>query len=180
MQELSLNVLDIAQNSVRANASLVTITVTQRTQDHFLEISIADDGCGMSEEQVAHVIDPFFTTRTTRKVGLGVSFFKMSAESTGGDFSIVSTLGKGTTTTASYHTDHIDMLPIGDMNATILTLITMNPDMDFVYQRSLDDKSFTLDTRQLKEVLEDVPLNDPEVALFIQESLAEGEAGLTA
>jgi hypothetical protein len=104
----------------------------------------------------------------------------MSAESTGGDFSIVSTLGKGTTTTASYHTDHIDMLPIGDMNATILTLITMNPDMDFVYQRSLDDKSFTLDTRQLKEVLEDVPLNDPEVALFIQESLAEGEAGLTA
>lgn len=179
MQELSLNVLDIAQNSVRAKAALVTISVTERTQDHFLEISIADDGCGMSEEQVAHVVDPFFTTRTTRKVGLGVSFFKMSAEATGGDFSIQSTLGKGTVTTATYHTDHIDMLPIGDMNGTILTLITMNPDMDFVYRRSLDDKTFTLDTRELKAVLEDIPLNSPEVSLFIQESLEEGEAELT-
>ncbi len=179
MQELSLNVLDIAQNSVRAKASLVTISVTQRTSDHYLEISIADDGCGMSEEQVARVIDPFFTTRTTRKVGLGVSFFKMSAEATGGDFSIQSKLGKGTVTTASYHTDHIDMLPIGDMNETIHTLITMNPDMDFVYQRTLDDKTFTLDTRELKAVLEDIPLNSPEVSLFIQETLAEGEAELT-
>ena len=90
MQELSLNVLDIAQNSVRANASLVTISVLERTADRFLEISVADDGCGMTEEQVSHVMDPFFTTRTTRKVGLGVPFFKMSAEATGGSFSIVS------------------------------------------------------------------------------------------
>ena len=74
MQELSLNVLDIAQNSVRAKASLVTILVTEKTADHFLEISIADDGCGMTQEQVARVMDPFFTTRTTRKVGLGIPF----------------------------------------------------------------------------------------------------------
>ena len=127
MQELSLNVLDIAQNSIRAGASLIAITVTERRADALLEISIADNGCGMSREQVDRVMDPFFTTRTTRKVGLGVPFFKMSAEATGGDFSIVSELGAGTTTTARYHTDHLDMLPIGDMNATILSLITMNP-----------------------------------------------------
>lgn len=180
MQELSLNVLDIAQNSVRAKASLVTITVAERSTDHFLEISIADNGCGMTPEQVARAMDPFFTTRTTRKVGLGISFFKLSAESTGGSFDIQSTLRVGTVTTARYHTDHIDMLPIGDMNATILSLISMNPQMDFVYQRSLDDNSFTLDTRELKAVLEDVPLNSPEVVQFIKETLEEGEAELTA
>ena len=180
MQELSLNVLDIAQNSVRAKASLVTITVAERSTDHFLEISIADNGCGMTPEQVARAMDPFFTTRTTRKVGLGISFFKLSAESTGGSFDIQSTLGVGTVTTARYHTDHIDMLPIGDMNATILSLISMNPQMDFVYQRSLDDNSFTLDTRELKAVLEDVPLIPPEVVQFIKETLEEGEAELTA
>ena len=175
MQELSLNVLDIAPK-----ASLVTITVAERSTDHFLEISIADNGCGMTPEQVARAMDPFFTTRTTRKVGLGISFFKLSAESTGGSFDIQSTLGVGTVTTARYHTDHIDMLPIGDMNATILSLISMNPQMDFVYQRSLDDNSFTLDTRELKAVLEDVPLNSPEVVQFIKETLEEGEAELTA
>lgn len=180
MQELSLNVLDIAQNSVRAKASLVTILVTEKTADHFLEISIADDGCGMTQEQVARVMDPFFTTRTTRKVGLGIPFFKLSAESTGGSFDIQSELGKGTVTTARYHTDHIDMLPIGDMNATILSLISMNPQMDFVYRRSLDNNSFTLDTRELKAVLEDVPLDSPEVIQFIKETLGEGETELTA
>ncbi len=180
MQELSLNVLDIAQNSVRAKASLVTILVTEKTADHFLEISIADDGCGMTPEQVARVMDPFFTTRTTRKVGLGIPFFKLSAESTGGSFDIQSELGKGTVTTARYHTDHIDMLPIGDMNATILSLISMNPQMDFVYRRSLDNNSFTLDTRELKAVLEDVPLDSPEVIQFIKETLEEGETELTA
>ena len=109
---------------------------------------------------------------------LGVPFFKMSAEATGGSFSIVSQVGEGTTTTARYCTDHIDMLPVGDMNATILSLITMNPDLDFVYCRTRDEKTYTLDTRELKEVLEDVPLNTPQVVSFIKESLEEGEAGL--
>ena len=178
MQELSLNVLDIAQNSIRAGASLITITVAERRTDAFLEISIADNGCGMSQEQVEQVMDPFFTTRTTRKVGLGVPFFKMSAEATGGDFSIVSELGAGTTTTARYHTDHLDMLPIGNMNATILSLITMNPSLDFVYTRSLDEKTYVLDTRELKEVLEGVPLDTPDVVLYLKEALEEGTAAL--
>lgn len=178
MQELSLNVLDIAQNSVRAKASLVTISMDEDTKEKTLTISIADNGCGMTKEQVAHAMDPFFTTRTTRKVGLGISFFKLTAEATGGDFSIESELGKGTTTTASYHTSHIDMMPVGDMVSTMVSLISMNPEMDFVFRHTLDGKNFTLDTREIKAVLEDVPINSPEVVLFIRDSLTEGEEEL--
>lgn len=178
MQELSLNVLDIAQNSIRAGALLTTITVVEKTADHFMEISIEDNGCGMTETQVAHVMDPFFTTRTTRKVGLGVPFFKMSAEATGGEFFIESTVGKGTKTVARYRTDHLDMLPLGDMNATMLSLISVNPEIDFRYVHYVDDREFVLDTRELRAVLEDVPLNAPDVLLFIKETLSDGEGEL--
>ena len=177
MQELSLNILDIAQNSVRAKASLVTITMEEDTVEKTLRLSVADNGCGMTEEQVAHAMDPFFTTRTTRKVGLGISFFKLTAEATGGSFSIDSTLGAGTTT-AFYHTGHIDMMPVGDMVSTMVTLISMNPEMDFVYRHTLDGRQFVLDTREIKEVLEDVPIDAPEVVQFIRETLLEGEAEL--
>ena len=178
MQELSLNILDIAQNSVRAKASLVTITMEEDTVEKALRLSVADNGCGMTEEQVAHAMDPFFTTRTTRKVGLGISFFKLTAEATGGSFSIDSTLGAGTTTTAFYHTGHIDMMPVGDMVSTMVTLISMNPEMDFVYRHTLDGRQFVLDTREIKEVLEDVPIDAPEVVQFIRDTLTEGETEL--
>ncbi|MBR6790361.1 MAG: ATP-binding protein [Oscillospiraceae bacterium] len=179
MQELSLNVLDIAQNSIRAGADLITIRVEERTADHFMEISVSDNGCGMSEEQVARVKDPFFTTRTTRKVGLGVPLFRMSAESTGGSFDIESEFGVGTKTTARYRTDHLDMLPLGDMTSTMTSLISVNPDLDFLYVRSVDDRTFTLDTRELRAVLEGVPLNTPEVLMFIRDMIDENTAALT-
>ena len=178
MQELSLNVLDIAQNSVRAGASLVRITLDEDREKETLMISVADDGCGMTEEQVKSVTNPFFTTRTTRKVGLGIPFFKMAAEATGGSLPIHSTPGKGTETRAFFHTGHIDMLPVGNMAETVEMLITMNPDMDFLYVHSVGNEQFTLDTREIKAVLEDVPINSPEVASFIKETLAEGEAAL--
>ena len=178
MQELSLNVLDIVQNSIRAGASLITISIQERTADHFMEISISDNGCGMSEEQVASVMDPFFITCTTRKVGLGVPLFRMSAEGTGGTFSIRSKLGEGTTTTATYVTNHLDMLPLGDMNATMISLISVNPQLDFVYHHQVDDREFQLDTRELRAVLEDVPLSTPDVLLFIKEMIAENTAQL--
>ena len=178
MQELSLNVLDIAQNSVRAGASLVRITLDEDREKETLMISVADDGCGMTEEQVKSVTNPFFTTRTTRKVGLGIPFFKMAAEATGGNLTIYSTPGKGTETRAFFHTGHIDMLPVGNMAETVEMLITMNPDMDFLYVHSVGNEQFTLDTREIKAVLEDVPINSPEVASFIKETLAEGEAAL--
>lgn len=179
MQELSLNVLDIAQNSIRANASIVTISVIEDTVSKTLILTVEDDGCGMTKEQIANVMDPFFTTRTTRKVGLGVPFFKMSAEATGGDFSIDSEVGKGTKTCATYCTDHLDMLPLGDINATILSLISVNPHLDFIYKRTLDGKSYTLDTREVREVLEGVPINSSEVLTFLKDYLIENDSEIS-
>ena len=173
MRELSLNVMDVAQNSVRADANLVTITVTESDKSDSLTISIADDGCGMTEEQVSQVIDPFFTTRTNRKVGLGVPLFKLSAEQTGGSFDIKSELGKGTVTTASYVKSHVDMTPLGDINSTVSILIRCNPDIDFVFTRTTDKGSFTLDTRELRVVLEGVPLDTPDVLEWIEQYLKE-------
>lgn len=173
MRELSLNVMDVAQNSVRAEATVVRITVTESDQNDRLTIEISDNGCGMTDEQVQQVIDPFFTTRTTRKVGLGVPLFKLSAEQTGGSFDIQSQKGVGTTTTASYVKSHVDMTPLGDINSTVKILIQCNPDIDFVYTCTTDIGSFTLDTRELREVLGDVSLDTPDVLEWIADYLEE-------
>ncbi len=173
MRELSLNVMDVAQNSVRAEATLVRISVTESDKDDRLTIEIADNGCGMTQEQVQQVIDPFFTTRTTRKVGLGVPLFKLSAEQTGGSFDIQSEKGVGTTTTASYVKSHVDMTPLGDINSTVKILIQCNPQIDFVYTCTTDNGSFTLDTRELREVLGDVSLDTPDVLVWIGDYLEE-------
>lgn len=165
--------MDVAQNSVRAQASLVRITVSESDKDDRLIISIEDNGCGMTEEQVSQVIDPFFTTRTTRKVGLGVPLFKLSAEQTGGSFFIKSKVGEGTVTQASYVKSHVDMTPLGDINSTVEILIRCNPDIDFVFKRSTDSGSFTLDTRELREVLGDVSLDTPDVLEWIKQFLEE-------
>ena len=179
MRELSLNVLDIAQNSVRAEASLIKIELLESTKKNELEISVSDDGKGMNEEQLQNVRDPFFTTRTTRKVGMGIPLFRMAAEMTGGSFSIESTVGKGTRTTAFFRTDHLDFIPIGDMCSTMVTLITMNLHIDFIYVRELDGKTFTLDTRQLKEILGDVPLNEPSITAWLRDYINENTKQLT-
>lgn len=165
--------MDVAQNSVRAEASLVEITVEESDKKDLLVITISDNGCGMTEEQVRQVTDPFFTTRTTRKVGLGVPLFKMSAEQTGGSFSIRSQPGRGTRTQARYVKSHVDMTPLGDINSTISILIRCNPDIDFVYMRTTDSGTFTLDTRELREVLQGVSLDTPDVVEWIEQFLEE-------
>lgn len=173
MRELSLNVMDVAQNSVRAGADLIRITVEESDEKDLLTIVIADNGSGMTEEQVRQVTDPFFTTRTTRKVGLGVPLFKLSAEQTGGSFDIQSKVGSGTATTASYVKSHVDMTPLGDINSTVKILIQCNPDIDFIFIHSTDNGSFTLDTRELREILGDVSLDTPDVLEWIGEFLEE-------
>lgn len=175
MQELSLNVLDIAQNSVRAGASLIEITVDEQPAADTLTITVRDDGCGMTPEQVRRVTDPFFTTRTTRKVGLGVPFFKLAAESTGGHFHIESEPGVGTTVTAVFGLSHIDRMPLGDITSTIHNLIVYHPDTDFIYIYRYDGAEFTLDTREMREILGGIPLNAPEVAGYILEYLTENK-----
>ncbi|MBQ1838883.1 MAG: sensor histidine kinase [Ruminococcus sp.] len=173
MRELSLNVMDVAQNSVRAEASLVEIEVEESDKNDSLSITIRDNGCGMTQEQVQQVIDPFFTTRTTRKVGLGVPLFKMSAEQTGGSFDITSEVGRGTQTRARYVKSHVDMTPLGDINSTVSILIRCNPEIDFVFTHSTDKGAFTLDTRELREVLEGVSLDTPDVVEWIEQFLEE-------
>lgn len=174
MQELSLNVLDVAQNSVSANASLIEIEVNENITDDRLVIIIKDNGKGMTEQQLKQVTDPFYTTRTTRRVGLGVPLFKMAAEMAGGSFSINSTVGKGTTVTADFVLSHVDLVPIGDMTSTISLLIRCNSDRDFIYKRSYNDNSFTLDTREIRQILgKEVPLNTQDVLSWIEDYINE-------
>ena len=177
MKELSLNVLDIAENSVSAGASLTQITVEEN--DSSLTITIKDDGCGMSEEMLASVKNPFCTTRTTRKVGLGIPLLTLSAEQTGGFVEISSKTagdfpeGHGTTVTAHYNKNHIDMTPLGDVTSTVVTLVQGHPDTDFLFIHKNDVGEVRLDTRELREVLGDIPLNTPDVLVWISENLTE-------
>ena len=174
MEELSQNILDIAMNSVAVKAPNINIRITEDTAKNTLCISIADDGPGMSEEMVARVTDPFCTTRTTRRVGLGIPFFKMQAEMTGGSFSIDSKLGVGTTVTATFHTDHIDFIPIGNLPETMMTLVGAAPNIEITLDYQKDRNTLSFDTRQMREVLgEEVPLDTPAVLIWIRDSIAE-------
>ena len=177
MRELALNVMDVAQNSISAGATLITLTVEEESAADRLSITLEDNGCGMTEEQVRSVVDPFYTTRTTRKVGLGVPLFKMEAEMTGGSFSIRSQKGRGPMLTAIFVPSHVDMIPLGDISGTVRLLVTCNPTLDFVYRRSRDGREFTMDTRELRPILgADVALHAPEVSEWIAGYLEEQTA----
>lgn len=173
MQEFSMTVLDIVQNSVRAGAQNIEIELAQDTARNCQTLIVKDDGCGMSEEMARQVVDPFCTSRTTRKVGLGLPFLKMAAEMTGGEMKLESTPGKGTAVTATFTLDHIDLAPMGDMAGTISALVQTNPDIDFCYKYTRDAQSFVLDTREVKQMLDGVPVSEPAVALFIRDYVAE-------
>ena len=173
MRELSLNILDIAQNSISADASLIEIEVLEDTVKKELVIGIYDNGRGMTPEQVQNVQDPFFTTRTTRKVGMGIPLFKLAAEQTGGSLEIKSEVGVGTRVRTLFKTDSIDFTPLGDIDSTVITLITMNTDRDFTYRYGIDENEFILSTAELKEILGDVPLSEPSVTMWIKDYLAE-------
>ena len=173
MRDLSLHILDLAQNSVRANAALVEIMVSV-DESRLITITIRDDGSGMSDELKERVTSPFATTRTTRKVGLGVPFFKMAAEMTGGSFAIDSRPGEGTAVRAVFGLRHIDRMPMGDLAASFCTLLQPNPEVDFVLTYAVDDHGFTIDTREYRAVLEGLSLGEPEVLAFIAEQIREG------
>lgn len=173
MQELSLNILDITYNSIKAKASVIEIDLSESVSKNLVEITIKDNGCGMNEEFLAKVTDPFVTTRTTRKVGLGIPLFKQSAEDTGGNFSITSKVGEGTVVYASFQLDHLDRVPIGDMSSTMVSLIQANDQIRFLYRHATDSGVFTLDTDELHAQLGDVPLSEPAVLSWIGEYINE-------
>ena len=173
MRDLSLHILDLMQNSIRAQAKVVSLSVLLG-EDKMLSVIIEDDGTGMSEELLARVTSPFATTRTTRKVGLGIPMMAENCRLTGGDLSIESTLGKGTKLTATLDTSSIDCLPLGDLPGTVTTLVTMNPDKpEFTLQCRSPQGEMHFDTREVREALQGVPLTEPEVAAGMQESLRE-------
>lgn len=178
MKELSLNVLDIVQNSLTAGADLVQITVEESGQAGSLVIEIEDNGCGMSAEVVQAVTDPFYTTRATRNVGMGLPLFKMAAEQTGGSLDLWSEQGVGTRVTARFVTSHVDMTPLGDINGTVSMLILTNPNLDFVFRHTTDKGGLELDTRQMREILGDVPLDHPDVTQWMREYLRDGADGM--
>ena len=173
MQELSLNILDITHNSIKADAKKIEIILSESEEKNQIEITIRDDGRGMSEELLRGVTDPFVTTRTTRKVGLGIPLFKQSAESTNGEFRISSKVGEGTTVYASFQLDHLDRVPIGDISSTVVSLIQANDRIRFVYTHKTDRGTFILDTDDLHAQLGDVPLSEPAVLNWIGEYINE-------
>jgi hypothetical protein len=180
MKELSLHILDIAQNSISAGATLVTIEIKESVKNDSLEISVKDNGCGMSEEFAKNVTDPFTTTRTTRKVGMGIPLFKLAAVQAGGDLSLETKQGVGTKITAAMQHGHIDRSPIGDMAETMVNLVSMNDSIDFVYLHSTDDGEAVLDTRQIREIMQDVPLSNMSVLAWIRDYVNENFSEINA
>ena len=175
MQEISLNILDIVQNSIRADASLIEVIIEEVPTNDIFAFTVKDNGCGMDEEMVKRVTDPFVTTRTTRKVGLGISLLKSLAQQTGGDIKLESQVGVGTIIRADFSYSHIDRQPLGDISAVMVSLISMNPAIDFVYTHSFEKEQFQLDTRQLREILGDeVSFSEISVATWIGEYINEG------
>ena len=174
MKEIALHILDIAQNSVAAGAAHVDITLAEEGGD--IALTIADDGRGMSPELLATVSDPFTTTRTTRKRGLGLPLLRLTAEQTGGGLAIESAVGKGTTVEARFRADHIDCPPVGDLAGTVTLLVQGAPELELVYTHRVGRGEFRLDTRDLrKELGEDISLAEPEVALWLRDYIQEQE-----
>lgn len=178
MKELSLNVLDITENSVKAGATLIRILLEETEET--LTITITDDGCGMKAEILRGVIDPFYTTRTTRRVGLGIPLFKMAAEQTGGEIRITSRHESefpethGTEVVATFYKQHIDFTPMGDIISTVTTLIQGSPHIDFEFRHDFGELHVRLDTREIREILgADIPLNTPEIIRWIRDYLQE-------
>ncbi len=173
MEDISLHILDIAENSISAGATLVQIRLDKNTKEDIFSVTIEDNGKGIPEESLPQVLDPFYTTRTTRKTGLGLSLLAQSAREAGGDISIKSTEGKGTVVEAHFRPGHIDMKPLGDIVDTMIVLITGNPQVDFVFSFCKDGREHTLDTRQIRAELEEVPLSSPGVLSLIRNNIEE-------
>lgn len=171
MEEISLNILDIAQNSIRAQASMIEIEINE--DDEKTVVKISDDGIGMDQKLLCEVTDPFKTTKPGRKAGLGIPLFKMDAEMTGGDFSITSKPQHGTTVCASFLKRSLDMRPLGDITETICTLINSADSIDILFTHNIKGREIRLSTKEMREKLCEVPLSDPYVISWTREYLDE-------
>jgi hypothetical protein len=174
MQDLSLHILDIVENAIASKASHVAIRITEDPEKDQMIVEIEDDGEGIPTHLLGKVVDPFFTTRSTRKVGLGLSLLQQAAQACEGDLQVHAKKGRGTLVRADFRYDHIDRKPLGDMASTMVTLIVGNPHMDFQYVHRKGDKTFCFDTVELKRELDDVPIDHPKVVQFIRDAITRG------
>ena len=169
MEDLSLHILDIVENSTKAGANLVEINIKKDSNKDLLQIIIRDNGRGMDPEMVKRVTDPFITTRTTRRVGLGLSMLEHAAQETGGNLTVKSEPGFGTKVHATFQASHIDRKPFGDIGSTMISLIMGNPAVDFIYESDFDGEKTTIDTRAIKAELDGTTqISDPEVLKLLR------------
>jgi hypothetical protein len=174
MLELALHVLDIAENSSRAEAGLIEVTIIEDLEKDVFSLEIRDNGHGMDEQTMEKALDPFYTTKKVRRIGLGLPMLKQAATTAEGGFSLQSIVGKGTVVYAEFKHSHIDRQPLGDIAGVIAMLILGNPDIDFVYTHRKNNSTYVLDTRELREGLGDVPLNNMEVLNLIRDNIHDG------
>ncbi|MBN1484584.1 MAG: ATP-binding protein [Chloroflexia bacterium] len=174
MRELSLHILDAVENSIQAGASLVELTIEEDLAADRLHITIRDNGYGMDEAQLARISDPFFTTRKTRHVGLGIPLFKAAAERCNGELIITSQPGLGTTVRATFQYSHIDRAPLGDMSGTLLTIILFERS-DLHYVHRVNGHVFEFSTAEIRSELGDIPLSHPDVRKWLRTFIVEGE-----
>jgi len=179
MREIALHLMDIAENSVAAEGRNICIEVHEDMQSDLLTASITDDGRGMDAETANHVMDPFYTTRTTRKVGLGIPLFKLAAEMSEGGLSLVTESGKGAKIEARFRHSHIDRMPLGDISSTFLALLVSHPEIHWVFIYQTTDKdgnvdNFEFDDTELKNELGDMPITEPDILTFVRGLIEEG------
>lgn len=172
MKEIALNILDIANNSIRAKCKLLSIEIIENSKENLLSLSIIDDGCGMSDEVLNKVTDPFFSSRKTRHIGLGVPFLKQHAEMAGGKFSIQSEIGVGTKVLATFQLNHPDRQPLGDVADVMSMIIASNPEIDYYFHHVIDEDEVELDTRLVKQELDGIPINEPEVIKLLKDMMS--------
>lgn len=173
MKDLSLHILDIMQNSIEAEASLIKLVIEENISDNYLIIEIEDDGQGINKEDLPKVIDPFVTSRKTREVGLGLALLKRTASLCDGTLKLDSQKGKGTELKAEFKYDHIDRPPLGKMPETLITVITTNPELDIIYRHKVEEQEFIFKTQEIRKELENVKINQPEIVEWIEKYLKE-------
>lgn len=178
MEDISLHILDVAENAVTAGATLITITLSEDSGKDLLILAIEDNGRGIPESVIGQVLDPFYTTRTTRKIGLGLSLLSQSAREAEGDMTITSTEGKGTRISAYFRNSHVDRKPLGNLADTFSVLIAGNPSIDFIFSCNLKNSEFLFDTRLIRRDLEGIPLNAPDVIAAIRGHMQASLTGL--
>lgn len=173
MNNISMHILDIVQNSISAKANLIEIYIHEKIKQNVLIVTVKDNGTGMDEEFLVQVTDPYTTSRTTRKVGLGIPLLEHSAKQSNGYIKVYSEKGTGTIIQATFQHDHIDRPPLGDLSGTIVLLVAANPEIDFKYIHHLNNNKYEFSTKEIKEVLGDIKISDPKIRKYLKELIDE-------